>query len=135
MADSTNNSVKPLSDSNRNDLLNRIDKLERLLAKKRTTSDPEKVPRLKVGTDGIPVLIEPVKINKDIPADDKTTTPNKKEDLLIDDIINRIDKEIAPDLDKLIRDLKDSILAKVKIRLAEELHKNTDNTDKNQIRK
>ena len=130
MIDSSYNPPKPLSDSDRNNLVNRIDELEQLLAKKKTESKQAKLPRLKVGTDGIPVLVDLFTqddLNQDL---EQTFKQIDKDDQLINDIINKVDKEISGDLDELILMLKDSIIDEVKTRLLEEFHIKKDNADK-----
>ncbi|MFT5395192.1 MAG: hypothetical protein ACI85N_000375 [Gammaproteobacteria bacterium] len=130
MIDSSQTPPKPLSDSDRNNLVNRIDELEELLAKKKTESKQAKLPRLKVGTDGIPVLVDLFTqddLNQDL---EQTFKQIDKDDQLINDIIDKVDKEISGDLDELILMLKDSIIDEVKTRLIEEFHTKKDNPDK-----
>ena len=130
MIDSSHTPPKPLSDSDRNNLVNRIDELEQLLAKKKTESKQAKLPRLKVGTDGIPVLVDLFSqddLNQDL---EQTFEQIDKDDRLINDIIDKVDKEISGDLDELILMLKDSIIDEVKTRLLEEFHIKKDNADK-----
>ncbi len=130
MIDSSHTPPKPLSDSDRNNLVNRIDELEQLLAKKKTESKQAKLPRLKVGTDGIPVLVDLFSqddLNQDL---EQTFEQIDKDDQLINDIIDKVDKEISGDLDELILMLKDSIIDEVKTRLLEEFHIKKDNADK-----
>ena len=90
------------------------------------------MPRLKVGTDGIPVLVETV-TEEDI-SPEKAQALNKNNEI-INDIINKVDKEITEDLDELIVMLKDSIIDEVKSRLLKELHINEENTGRNQDNK
>lgn len=130
MIDSSHTPPKPLSDSDRNNLVNRIDELEELLAKKKTESKQAKLPRLKVGTDGIPVLVDLFTqddLNQDL---EQTFKQIDKDDQLINDIIDKVDKEISGDLDELILMLKDSIIDEVKTRLLEEFHTKKDNANK-----
>jgi len=130
MIDSSHIPPKPLSDSDRNNLVNRIDELEQLLAKKKAESKQAKLPRLKVGTDGIPVLVDLFNqddLNQDL---EQTFKQIDKDDQLINDIIDKVDKEISGDLDELILMLKDSIIDEVKTRLLEEFHIKKDNADK-----
>ncbi|GEM_PF-1589255 len=130
MIDSSNTHPEELSDSDRNNLVNRIDELEQLLAKKKTESKQTKLPRLRVGTDGIPVLVDLFTeddLNQDL---EHTFQQIEKEDQLINDIIDKVDKEITEDLDELILMLKDSIIDEVKTRLLEEFHSKKGNTDK-----
>ncbi len=120
MVDSTKRSNTDLSETDRNQLLNRIDELEKILAKKKAESqqqaqDNTNSTKLKIGTDGIPVLVETI-------SDDKL---NEDEEI-INSIIDKIDKEITQDLDELIVMLKDSIIDEVKMRLLKELHLNKD---------
>jgi len=130
MIDSSHNPPKALSDTDRNNLVNRIDELEELLAKKKTESKKAKLPRLKVGTDGIPVLVD-LFTQDDLDQDlEQTFKQIEKDDQLINDIINKVDKEISGDLDELILMLKDSIIDEVKTRLLEEFHIKKDNADK-----
>ena len=129
MIDSIKDPSKELSESDRNNLINRIDELENLLAKKKEESKQAKLPRLKVGTDGIPVLIEPFTAEKKNPVHDKAFKQIEKDDQLINDIINKVDKEISEDLDELILMLKDSIIDEVKTRLIKEFNTKKDNTD------
>lgn len=119
-----------MPDSDKNHLISRIDELEKLLAKKKAESQKTPAPKLKVGTDGIPVLVETV-VEEDINPDKlQTLSTSDKDGQIINDIINKVDKEITEDLDELIVLLKDSIIDEVKTRLLEELHVNEDNTDK-----
>lgn len=125
-----------MPDSDRNHLISRIDELEQLLAKKKAESQEAqakvKTPRLKVGTDGIPVLVEAV-IEEDIdPTNNPALSALKKDDKVINEIIDKVDKEITEDLDELIIMLKDSIIDEVKTRLLEELHVNEEKPGKNQ---
>ncbi|GJM04271.1 MAG: hypothetical protein DHS20C09_02620 [marine bacterium B5-7] len=130
MIDSSHTPPKPLSDTDRNNLVNRIDELEQLLAKKKTESKQAKLPRLKVGTDGIPVLVD-LFSQDDLDQDlEQTFQQIDKDDQLINDIINKVDKEISGDLDELILMLKDSIIDEVKTRLLKEFHIKKDNADK-----
>jgi len=130
MIDSSHTPPKPLSDSDRNNLVNRIDELEQLLAKKKTESKQAKLPRLKVGTDGIPVLVDLFtqdELKQDL---EQTFKEIDKDDQLINDIIEKVDKEISEDLDELILMLKDSIIDEVKTRLIKEFQTKKDTVDK-----
>ena len=121
MIDSSKTLSKHLSDTDRNNLVNRIDELEQFLAKKKTASKQAKLPRLKVGTDRVPVLVDLFNVenlNRDTNREFKQT---KHDDQLINDIINKDDKEISADLDELIFTLKESIIDDLKIRLLKEL--------------
>ena len=122
-----------MPDGNKTALLNRIDELEKLLSsKKAETQARNQTPRLKVGTDGIPVLVDTVTVaDMEIP-DTGLINTLKKDDEIINDIINKVDKEISRDLDELIVLLKDSIIDEVKTRLLKELHLDDSKTDKNQ---
>ncbi len=120
---------KHLSDTDRNNLINRIDELEGLLAKKKAESKQAKLPRLKVGTDGIPVLVDPFDAETLSPDLDREFKQIKRDDQLINDIINKVDKEISADLDELILLLKDSIIDEVKTRLLKEFQINKDSSD------
>jgi hypothetical protein len=130
MIDSTKDHSKSLPDSDRNNLINRIDELEQLLAKKKAESKQAKLPRLKVGTDGIPVLVDPFTEDDLNPDQQNAFKQIEKDDQLINDIINKVDKEISEDLDELIMMLKDSIIDEVKTRLIEEFHTKKDNAGK-----
>ena len=116
-----------MPDPDKNHLISRIDELENLLAQKKAEAQQqnqvdEQSPKLKVGTDGIPLLEETV-VEEDIdPNKTLPPSPFSKEDQMINDIISKVDKEITEDLDELIILLKDSIIDEVKSRLLEELH-------------
>jgi len=131
MVDSTKKPDESLSDSDKDNLINRIDELEELLAKKNAESQKAKaesqkanLPRLKVGTDGIPVLVETVAEEDISPGERQTINTLAKDNQIIDDIINKVDEEISKDLDELVVILKDSIIDEVKTRLLKELHIN-----------
>jgi len=130
MIDSSETSSQELNEADRNNLINRIDELEQLLAKKKTESRQAKLPRLKVGTDGIPVLVDPVNIDELDMEQEQVFKQIEQDDQLINDIINKVDKEISGDLDELILMLKDSIIDEVKTRLLKELRVSTDNSTK-----
>jgi len=135
MVDSTKNSTTALSSSERDNLISRIDELERLLARKKAASQQTNLPRIKVGTDGIPILIEAV-TEKDINTDQSQTLNTiDKDDQIISDIIDKVDQEITADLDELVLMLKDSIIDEVKTRLLKELHTSESKSDKNQNNK
>lgn len=125
MVDSTKKPTDHQSVSERNHLLSRIDELEKLLAKKKAeaqeAAQDHQTPKLKVGTDGIPVLVDAV-AEDNLNTGDTSMPPLNKDDAIINDIIDKIDKEITQDLDELIVMLKDSIIDEVKTRLLEELH-------------
>lgn len=129
MIDSPKSPPEHLADSDRNNLANRIDELEQLLAKKKKESKQAKLPRLKVGTDGIPVLVDPFNAENLNPDLDREFKQIKSDDQLINDIINKVDKEISADLDELIFLLKDSIIDEVKTRLLKEFQINKDSSD------
>lgn len=120
MIDSVKKSETKLSESDRHQLLQRIDELEKLLARKKPESKKVKTPKLKIGTDGIPVLVNPV-VAADVNKNTSIPGAIKKDDAVIDDIIGKINQEISHDLDELIILLKDSIIDKVKMRLLSEL--------------
>jgi hypothetical protein len=130
MIDSSETSSQELNEADRNNLINRIDELEQLLAKKKTESRQAKLPRLKVGTDGIPVLVDPVNIDELDMEHEQVFKQIEQDDQLINDIINKVDKEISGDLDELILMLKDSIIDEVKTRLLKALHVSKDNSTK-----
>ena len=121
MADSTESSSKTLSEKERSNLLTRIDELEKLLAQRKAEAQQPKMPKLKVGTDGIPVLVETVDDNSVEDASGQDTQSLNSNNDVINDIIDKVDKEISEDLDELIVLLKDSIIDEVKTRLMEEL--------------
>jgi hypothetical protein len=133
MVDETNNpddSLPPLEGDD--NLIKQIDELEELLAQKKAEAQAKRniLPKLNVGTDGIPVLVEAVTeegLNLD---GSPSSNENKKDDEFINDIIDKIDKEITEDLDELILMLKDSIIEEVKTRLLKELNLNKDNLPK-----
>jgi hypothetical protein len=108
----------------KDNLISQIDELEDLLAQKKTEAQQTILPRLNVGTDGIPVLVEAVTEEGLDPDETQTLAGLKKDDQIINDIIDKIDKEITKDLDELILMLKDSIIDEVKTRLLKELHIN-----------
>ena len=114
--------MEAISTADRNQLLGRIVELETLLDRKKTQMKREQnaakveMPRLKVGTDGIPVLTDTV--SKESLQDDGS---NINDEDLVNEIIARIDKEVSQDLDDLVIMLKDSIIDDVKARLLSEL--------------
>jgi len=132
--------VEPLPDTSfpeldKDNLISQIDELENLLATKKAEAEAEAIaeesilPRLNVGTDGIPVLVEPV-AEEGFSSEKKQTLElqlevdnrnENKDEQIINDIIDKIDKEITEDLDELILMLKDSIIDEVKTRLLKEL--------------
>ncbi len=121
MVDSTKKPESSLPVDKAN-LINQIDELENLLAEKKTEAQQSVLPRLSVGTDGIPILVEAV-TEEDLDPDETQALANlKKDDQIVNDIIDKIDKEITQDLDELILMLKDSIIDEVKTRLLKELH-------------
>ncbi len=126
MIDSTKEPGTSLPELDQDNLIDQIDELEKLLAEKKAETQQTILPRLNVGTDGIPVLVEAV--TEEGLSSDKTSSLSslKKDDQLINDIIDKIDKEITEDLDELILMLKDSIIDEVKTRLLKELHINED---------
>ena len=68
------------SDLEKNQLVSRIDELERLLAEKKTESQQTQASRLKVGTDGIPVLEETVTDEDGHPEQQATLNTLKNND-------------------------------------------------------
>ncbi len=121
MVDSTKEpeTLLPVDKAN---LISQIDELETLLAEKKAEAQQAALPRLNVGTDGIPILVEAV-TDEDLNPDETQALANlKKDDQMVNDIIDKIDKEISEDLDELILMLKDSIIDEVKTRLLKELH-------------
>lgn len=60
MIDSSKPPSAALSEEDRDNLISRIDELEQLLARKKAEAQQANLPRLKFGTDGIPVLIDTV---------------------------------------------------------------------------
>lgn len=138
MGDQTKKTDGLLPENQQDNLINQIDELENLLAEKKAEAreiqkqQKEKkpvLPRLNVGTDGIPVLVETV-TDDDLFTENRPTNDNK-DDQFINEIINKIDKEITEDLDELILMLKDSIIDEVKTRLLKELKTNKDNSNEN----
>ena len=130
MVDIPKKPVASLHQVDRTTLLNRIDELEKLLARKKAESQQvDTTPKLKVGTDGIPVLVEAVTEEDMNPAATDSLLSIKKDNEIINDIINKVDKEISKDLDELIILLKDSIIEEVKTRLFKELQENEKKTD------
>ncbi len=142
--------AEPLPDTSfpgldKDNLISQIDELENLLAAKKaeveveaeakaqakakTIAEESILPRLNVGTDGIPVLVEPVAEEGFSSEKKQTLGPRlevdnrseNKDEQIINDIIDKIDKEITEDLDELILMLKDSIIDEVKTRLLKEL--------------
>ncbi len=130
MVDSTKKPEAPLP-VDKDNLISQIDELENLLAEKKAEARQSVLPRLNVGTDGIPILVEAVTEEDLNPDDTPALASLKKDDQIVNDIIDKIDKEITKDLDALIVMLKDSIIDEVKTRLLEELHINENDIDKN----
>jgi len=126
-------SLPELGDGN---LIDQIDELEALLAEKKAEAQLEVqaqqnvLPKLNVGTDGIPVLVEAITEEGLTPDRIEPKEEIKKDDEFINDIIDKIDKEITEDLDELILMLKDSIIDEVKTRLIKELHINESTSEK-----
>jgi len=137
MVDSTKKPETTLPELGDGNLIQQIDELEALLAEKKAEAQVEAqaqkpiLPRLNVGTDGIPVLVEAVTEEGLTPDTKQPLDTFKKDDKLINDIIDKIDKEITEDLDELILMLKDSIIDEVKTRLLKELHIDENTSDKN----
>jgi hypothetical protein len=140
MVDSTKKPDTSLPELNDGNLISQIDELESLLAEKKAEAQKKELPRLSVGTDGIPVLVEAV-TEEDFNADESQTLDDpKKDDQIIDDqiindIIDKIDNEITKDLDDLILILKDSIIDEVKTRLLKELNMNKTSLDNDENNK
>jgi hypothetical protein len=140
MVDSTKKPDTSLPELNDGNLISQIDELENLLAEKKAEAQKKELPRLSVGTDGIPVLVEAV-TEEDFNTDESQTLDDpKKDDQIIDDqiindIIDKIDNEITKDLDDLILILKDSIIDEVKTRLLKELNMNKTNLDNDENNK
>ncbi len=137
MVDSTKKPESPSPELGDGNLIQQIDELETLLAEKKAEAQAGSqeqhniLPRLNVGTDGIPVLVEAVNEEGLTPDIKQPLDTLKKDDQLINDIIDKIDKEITEDLDELILMLKDSIIDEVKTRLLKELHIDENTSDKN----
>jgi hypothetical protein len=129
MVDSIKKPDNSSSVREKDNLINRIDELENLLAKKKKEAQQANTPRLKVGTDGIPVLVNAVTEEGLNPETGSSFDSLNKDDQIINDIIDKVDKEISEDLDELIVMLKDSIIDEVKTRLLKELHINKDKKD------
>lgn len=146
MVDFKKNSDGSLPAEQQNNLINQIDELENLLAEKKAEAQQTQekqqqeqqqepaLPRMTVGTDGIPVLVEAVTeddlfAHKD-PANGGQDEPYKNDEF-INEIIDKIDKEITEDLDELILMLKDSIIDEVKTRLLKELKNKKDTPNEN----
>ena len=121
-----------LSIYERGELVSRIDELERLLVEKKAEANRTGQLQIKVGTDGIPLLEDLFE------SDALDTMPNSDElestardNEVVEEIINKVDKEISQDLDELIAILKNSIIDEVKKRLMKELsHSKSHNADK-----
>ncbi|MEM7027820.1 MAG: hypothetical protein AAF410_06315 [Pseudomonadota bacterium] len=109
-----------LSMDERNNLLNRIDELETLLAKKKAEVG-DATPRIKVGTDGIPVLFDEFDFHSEYEVEAAAINTDQA---TIEDIITKIDEDVSQDLDELIGLLKNSIIEEVKNRLLKELSHN-----------
>ncbi|MEQ8288703.1 MAG: hypothetical protein RIB78_03155 [Gammaproteobacteria bacterium] len=131
MADENDDSREP-GNAERAELVSRIDELERLLAEKKAEANRTGQLHMKVGTDGIPVLEDLFEADKS----DSMLDPDQVESLardneVVEDIINKVDKEISQDLDELIAILKSSIIDEVKTRLMKELsHSKNPDADK-----
>ncbi len=131
MADENDNSREP-GNAERGELVSRIDELERLLAEKKAEANRTGQLHMKVGTDGIPVLEDLFEAD----TFNSMSDPDQVESLardneVVEDIINKVDKEISQDLDELIAILKNSIIDEVKTRLMQELsHSKNPDADK-----
>ena len=143
MVDPTDKPEDSLPELQQDNLINQIDELENLLAEKKaevqeTQKEQQEqeslLPKLNVGTDGIPVLVNTV-TEDDLFAHENPTAIKKdnpqNNDDYINEIIDKIDKEITEDLDELILMLKDSIIDEVKTRLLQELKTNKDKPNEN----
>lgn len=130
MVDPKDDSEAPLPELDDGNLIGQIDELEALLTEKKAEAQKAILPRLNVGTDGIPILVEII-AEEGLDSDTTKTNVNKNEQI-INDIIDKIDKEITKDLDELVLMFKDNIIDEVKTRLLKELKINKDNIiDKN----
>lgn len=131
MADENDDSRDP-GNAERGELVSRIDELERLLAEKKAEANHTGQLHMKVGTDGIPVLEDLFEAD----TFNSMSDPDQVESLardneVVEDIINKVDKEISQDLDELIAILKNSIIDEVKTRLMQELsHSKNPDADK-----
>ena len=134
MVDSSEKPDSAVPELDKTVLLNRIDELEKLLAEKKAATEKQ-TPRLKVGTDGIPVLVDAVTEEELDPPVGNSLHALKQDNEIINDIINKVDKEISQDLDELIVLLKDSIIDEVKTRLLKELQINENKTENDQTSK
>ncbi len=121
MVDSTKKPDNSMPELNQDNLINQIDELEELLAQKKADAQKSALPKLNFGTDGIPVLVNAVTEDDLKPDANSSLNSVKNNDEFINDIIDKIDKEITEDLDELIVMLKDSIIDEVKTRLLTEL--------------
>jgi hypothetical protein len=144
MVDSTKNTDGSLPAQQQDNLINQIEELENLLAEKKAEAQliqesqqqeqEPALPRMTVGTDGIPVLVEAVSEDDlfahENPVHDEQDEPYKNDEF-INEIIDKIDKEITEDLDELILMLKDSIIDEVKTRLLQELKTNKNTPTEN----
>ena len=141
MVDPTDKPDNLSSGLQQENLIDQIDELENLLTEKKAEAqelqkennqEQQKtaLPRLNVGTDGIPVLVNTVN-EDDLFANETKKDESNKNDEFINEIIDKIDKEITEDLDELILMLKDSIIDEVKTRLLKELKTNKDNSNEN----
>lgn len=131
MADENDDSREP-GNAERGELVSRIDELERLLAEKKAEANRTGQLHMKVGTDGIPVLEDLFETDTFISMPDPDQLESQARDNeVVEDIINKVDKEISQDLDELIAILKNSIIDEVKTRLMQELsHPKNPDADK-----
>lgn len=136
MVDHKNKQDGSLPEIQQDNLISQIDELEKLLAEKKAEAreiqqqhieNKPVLPRLNVGTDGIPVLVKTV--NEENFFTENEPAKDKKDGQFINEIIDKIDKEITEDLDELIVMLKDSIIDEVKTRLLKELKTNKKNSN------
>ncbi len=119
-ADQGNNDNSSVND--RDELVSRIDELEQLLAEKKAEANQAGKLHMKVGTDGIPVLedqFEPDSLGTQRSSTERSAVTREHE--IVEEIIDKVDREISQDLDELIAILKNSIIDEVKTRLMHEL--------------
>lgn len=119
-------------DDERDELVSRIDELERLLAEKKAEANRTGQLHMKVGTDGIPVLEDLFESDTlDAMPGPVQLEVRSKNNEIVEDIIDKVDQEISQDLDELIAILKNSIIDEVKNRLLKELsHSKNPDADK-----
>jgi len=103
-------------------LIKKIDELETLIRQqKEKSAERNNITRLKVGTDGIP-LLEDIVTEESVTDKDQSADPLAQiDEQQINEIINRIDMDISSDLEELIKLLKNSIIDELKTDLLKEL--------------